>query len=184
MLADKSRAAILMAVALVALFLTACGGTTGGSTGVTPTVTPTITPTPAPTIESQGETTLTGHCQGGDFPAFDLEAGSTTGTADIIWGDSCLSPAGAYQVHPQPSNSSSIAQIAASGETQAQFDAITLAQLQALTYIDTEFPATTGTTFAVHTHGGHYAKVFVEAVNAFLPPGDTNTYQFRYVTYA
>ena len=183
-----------LAVPLLALATMACAIGTGSSGGTgptpippTPTATATAVPptvTPPPAILAQGEPTLHGHCASGDFPGFDFDAGSASGISDVLWGDTCISPGGANQVRSQPSGATKLSLIASSGQTLAQFSAITRAQLQAKSYNSGEIGVLNGGMFAVHTHGGHFAKVLVEQIVTNFSSSDAVTYQFRFVTYA
>ena len=178
--------AMALALALVAL---GCGSSTvvvvPTATTVPPTATATsVPPTATPAVISQGTTTLTGHCGIAQYPTFDLESGSaSSSTPDVIFGDSCISPGGAYQVR-QGSSAVTLASISSSAQTQAQFDAITAAQLHALSYSSSEIGVLNGYTFAVHTHSGRYAKVWMQnqVVNFSVSP-DVETYTIQWVTY-
>jgi hypothetical protein len=185
---------VALVIPLLALVTMACAIGTGSSGGTgptpvppTPTATATAVPptaTPTPSILAQGEPTLHGHCATGDFPGFDFDAGSASGTFDVLWGDTCISPGGADQVRSQPSGMLKLSLIATSGQTLAQFTAITLAQLQAKSYNSSEIGVLNGGIFAVHTHGGRFAKVLVEQIVTDFSSSDAVTYQFRFVTFA
>jgi hypothetical protein len=186
-----------MAVALT-LAVAALGCASGSTVAIHPTATsapptatatvvpPTATsvpPTATPAFISQGTTTLTSHCGLGQFATFDLESGRAgSSTPDIIFGDACVSPGGAYQVR-RGGSAITLASISSSAQTQAQFDAITAAQLHALSYTSSEIGVLDGWTFAVQTHDGHYAKVWMQhQVITFSNP-DVETYTIQWVTY-
>ena len=187
---SAARPTLAMALAL-ALVMLGCGS--GGTVSVIPTPTATsvpptatatsVPPTATPAVISQGTTTLTSHCGMGQFATFDLESGSAgSSTPDVIFGDSCVSPAGASQVR-HGSSAVMLASISSSAQTQLQFDAITAPQLHALSYSSPEIGVLDGWTFAAHTHGGRYAKVWMqhEVINFASP--DVETYTIQWVTY-
>jgi hypothetical protein len=155
---------------------------TATATVVPPTAT-SVPPTATPAFINQGTTTLTSHCGAGVYATFDLESGSAgSSTPDVIFGDSCVSPGGAYQVR-RGSASVTLASISSGAQTQAQFDAITAAQLHALAYASSELGVLDGWTFAVHTHSGHYAKVWMQHQMINFSSPDTETYTIQWVTY-
>jgi hypothetical protein len=98
-----------------------------------------------------GSTTLSANS------TFNLNAGATPGCeGDIAWdGDSSLSPSGAATLYSVPGAGGS-----------AEFDTLTLAVLQTLSYSSTNIPnAAVNDVVAVKTNAGSYAKVVVTAIS-------------------
>ena len=117
-------------------------------------------------VPTPGFADITGIITLGSGNAFNLDAGSTPGcTPDIVFAGGQIGPSGAALLYAVPGAGGS-----------AEYDSLTLADLQNQTYRPTSIAIDLNTVFAVRTTAGDYAKVLVTA-------SSSSSVTLQYTTY-